>query len=114
MSDLIERMGKDLERVALEVVTLECGDIPAMGKMMNCLCRLEEDCRETDQPAFQDLTLALKGYLERLILAETDDPKPMEEGIDRLQAVYRSISNQETFKGEIIPSLVRFTALFSQ
>ena len=32
--------------------------------------------------------------------------KPLEEGIDRLQAVYRSISNQETFKGEITPTLV--------
>lgn len=103
MSDLIERMGKDLEKIALEVVTLECGDIPAMGNLMNCLCALEENCREIEHTDFLELNLALKGYLEKLILAETDDLNPLEEGIESLQAIYRAIVNQEPFKGDVAP-----------
>jgi two-component system chemotaxis sensor kinase CheA len=105
MAELIEKMGKDLENMALEVVTLETGDIPAMGKIMNFLCVLEEDSREIEQPQFQGVSQALKGYLERLILAEADDLTPLEEGIDCLQAIYRSLANEGVFRGNPAPIL---------
>lgn len=105
MSSAIENIGKDLEKMALEVVTLESGDIPAMGKVMNSLCLLEENCRGIEPPAFHELALALKGYLEKIILDETDDIEPLEEGIDRLQSVYRAILNQEDFKGDTVSVL---------
>ncbi len=101
MSELTEEIGKNLEKIALEVVTLECGDIPAMGNVMNGLCALEKNCHDIEQSDFLDLNLALKDYLEKLILDETDELKPLEEGIESLQAMYRAINNQEPFKGEI-------------
>jgi len=114
MSDMIEKVGKDLEKIALEVVTLESGDIPAMGNVMNGLCALEVNCREIEQPTFLDLNLALKSYLEKLILAETDDLNPLEEGIERLQAMYRAISHQEPFKGENTPILEKLGYHFEE
>ncbi|MFZ7112619.1 MAG: chemotaxis protein CheA [Desulfatiglandales bacterium] len=107
MSDLMEKTGKDLEKVALEVVTLESGDIPAMGKVMNCLSELKEDGQRIDQPVFADLTLAMEKYLEKVILAETDDLSPIEEGIDRLQNIYRAICNRESFGGDLVPLLAK-------
>jgi hypothetical protein len=100
MSESSEKINKDIEAIALEIVTFEGGDIPAMGRIMNCLCNLEENSREISHTAFFNLVLSLKGYLEKLMLSETDDIEPFEEGIIRLQSIYRSLSNQESFEGD--------------
>ena len=100
MSDLIEEIKKKVEGIALEVVTLDGTDIPAMGNIMNCLCDLEESSQELGQTAFSDLTQALKGYLEKVILREADDLKPLDEGIDCLQSICRCVDNQEEFTGD--------------
>ena len=105
MSDMIEKMNRDIESMALEVVTLEIGDVSAMGIIMNCLSNLEESSLQIDEIAFSDIIRALKGYLEKLIMADTDDLRPMEEGVDCLQSIYRSLYNQEAFKGDIDPVL---------
>lgn len=107
MSEVLERIEKNLEGMALGIVTLDKGDIPGMGNIMNSLCCLAEDSREINQPSFLELTRALEGYLERLILAEVDDLEPLEAGTDLLQSIYRSIHNQETFKGDISQALER-------
>ena len=105
MSDPIEKINKNLQAVSLDVVTLESGDVSALGNILNCFCDLEESIRELDQPAFLDLTHALKSYLERMILAGTDDVGPLEEGINGLQTICRSLSNQEAFGEDISPLL---------
>lgn len=40
MDNLLEQMNADLDRIALRVVTLETGDIPAMGEILNTLTAL--------------------------------------------------------------------------
>jgi hypothetical protein len=100
MSESTEKINRDLEAIALEIVTFEGGDIPAMNKIMNCLCNLEKNSREISHTAFFDLVLSLKGYLEKLVLSEKDDIEPLEEGIICLQSMYRSLSNQESFEGD--------------
>lgn len=107
MADLLQKVGKDLERMALEVVTLERVDVPAMGNILNSLCALEESSREIKEPRFLELTQALKGYAERLVLAEAVDLGPLEEGIDYLQALYRALSNEEPYRGDTASVLRR-------
>jgi len=101
MSDLTERINKNLEKIAMEIVTLEGRDIPVMGNMMNSLCEMEKDSREVDQPSFLELTLALKGYLEKMILDEEDNAEPLEEGIECLQSIYRCLINKKIFNGDL-------------
>ncbi|MFC1821103.1 chemotaxis protein CheA [Thermodesulfobacteriota bacterium] len=104
MLDRIERIKKYLEDIALEVVTLESKDVQAMGVIMNCLESLESDSQESQRfrdSSFIELTGALKRYLEDLILSETDDIGPLEEGVACLQSVSRAIMKNETFKGDI-------------
>ena len=103
MSGLLERLNENIKKIALEVVTLEHGDVHTMGKIMKCLRCLEEDSHSLDDPTFKDLTRSLKSYLERLILEETEDISPFEEGIDRLQYIYRSLDNKQIFE-EWFPS----------
>jgi len=78
----IEKLAEDLEAIALEVVTLDPGDVPSMGKIMNALCILEENCRTINHPVAADLVLALKGYVEKILFAETEDLVPLEEGVE--------------------------------
>ncbi len=100
MLDRIDRAKNKLERVALEVVTLDVNDIPALGNILNILSEMEGDFPAVDQPVFSELLQAIKAYFEKLILGETADVSPLEEGIDSLQTVYRHMSNQQEYKGD--------------
>ena len=100
MLDRIDRTKKNLETVALEVVTLDVNDISTLGNILNFLGEMEEHPPETNQPAFSELLQAIKGYIEKLILKETTDVIPLEEGVDSLQAIYRHVNNQQEYKGD--------------
>jgi two-component system chemotaxis sensor kinase CheA len=101
MTEWLERLEKGVEGIALEIVTLDKGDIPALGNIMNSLCRLEEDGQESGQSALQELIKALKSYLERLVLAEADDLNPLEEATGMLQSMVRTFRNGEVFQGDL-------------
>jgi len=98
MLDRIDKTTENLEAIALEVVTLDVRDIPALGNIMNCLCEIENDSPAFDQPAFSELVQAIKGYIEKLIISETSDVSPLEMGVDSLQTIYRQVSNQEEYR----------------
>lgn len=98
MLDRIDKTTENLEAIALEVVTLDVGDIPALGNIMNCLSEVENVSKTFDQPAFSELIQAIKGYIEKLIIGETEDLSPLEMGVDTLQTIYRHVRNQEEYK----------------
>ncbi|MDY6951136.1 MAG: Hpt domain-containing protein, partial [Thermodesulfobacteriota bacterium] len=113
MSDPTEALKEKLEAIALEVVTMEATDIPAMGHVLNCLGDLERDAQEMGAPAFSDVTRAMKAYLEKVILREQDDLGPLGEGVDCLQSMCRHMANQEAFKGDTSSILNRLDPEFS-
>lgn len=96
-----------LETIALEVVTLSAGDIPALGSITNHLCAIETAATPDDPPDYFHLIKAIKGYLERMILGETEDAAPLEEGVTVLQTVYRCIQNKETYNGDVAAVLAK-------
>ncbi len=100
MLDQMDRTKKNLETVALEVVTLDVKDIPALGSILKHLGEMETDSNSTEQPAFLELIQATKGYVEGLILKEKEDLAPLEEGVDILQTVYHHMKNQQAYKGD--------------
>jgi two-component system chemotaxis sensor kinase CheA len=101
MDNKLEQMNADLERIALRVVTLETGDIPAMGEILNTLTALEATAATLDAGAFQELTRAMRGYLERIILNETSDLAPMETGVTTLQEMWRALSSETAYRGDL-------------
>ena len=105
MTDLLKKIDAYIEKIALETVTLENGDILTMGIIMKCLNDLEENSQPLDNPTFSDLTHSIKAYLEKLILEEADDIVPLEEGIECLQLVSHSLINQGVFEGDISSTL---------
>lgn len=107
MTDVLEKTNKNIESIALEVVMLDVEDIPALGKLVNCLGVLEEDSKAIDQPAFSELIQAIKSYIEKLILGEVADVTPLEEGVNSLQTIFRHVINQEEYGGDISQILNR-------
>jgi two-component system, chemotaxis family, sensor kinase CheA len=107
MSEWLERIEKGVEGIALEVVTLDKGDIPAFGNIINSLCKMEEDAEGSGQAHFQELAKAVKGYLERLVLAEADDLAPLEEATGVLQSMIRTLKNGDSYAADLAPILKR-------
>lgn len=105
MPERLEEIGEGLESMALEVVSLDPGDIPAMGRAMNVLETLEAASGELGDAGFLDLVRAVKRYLERLILAEETELDPLERGIGALQAYHRALANGETHQEDLAPLL---------
>ena len=103
MGNSIESIKKALEALALQVVTLEQGDIPAMGNMMNMLSELEEAGQGVSEPAFSKIIKGVKEYLEKLILEEVKDLVPLEQGITALQNIYRAMERGEEFTDDLAP-----------
>jgi len=101
MSELMEKIDNHLQAISLEVVTLEDQDIAAMGKILNYFGELEEAFKSFDNPVFSDLIKALMGYLERIIMFEAEDMTPLEEGIECLQKLFRSLKNEDDVDDDV-------------
>ena len=100
MLDQMDRIKKNLEAVALEVVILDVNDIPALGNILKHLSEMETDSDATEEPAFRELLQATKGYVENLILNKNEDIAPLEEGVHFLQTVYHHKMNRKEYKGD--------------
>lgn len=94
MSELLEELGEIIEKISLEIVTIEGEDIPAFGRMINYLSEIEDKSNGLNDLNFNQLITALQGYLEKLILREAEEIKPFEEGVERLQISHRNLLNQ--------------------
>lgn len=105
----MEKIKSDIEKIALRIVTLETGDIPAMGAILNALTALIEDSKWLDSPQFQNVAKGLKDYLESLILDQESDIAPLEKGISTLQEIIRAME-----KGEMPPEIMEDRPLPSE
>ncbi|MGD9157451.1 MAG: chemotaxis protein CheA [Desulfobacteraceae bacterium] len=90
-----------IDKVALEVLTIEKGDVQALGNIRKSLKELENKPRIFDDSNFNDILDGLNLYIEKLILDETDDPAPLEEGIECLQGICHALSKNKIYKGDI-------------
>jgi two-component system, chemotaxis family, sensor kinase CheA len=101
MSQELEYIGDCLNVMALESVTLEEGDIPGLGRILNKVNDLEFLPEKGAEPLFIQLLHAVKSYLEQLILGEAKDTNPLGEGIGCLQKIYRSMSRGQPYVEDI-------------
>jgi two-component system, chemotaxis family, sensor kinase CheA len=100
MLDKMDKTKENLEAIALEVVTLDANDIPAMGAILKSIGVIETDENATKEPFFTELLQATKSYVENLILKEKEDLIPLEEAVNFLQTVYHHMINQKEYKGD--------------
>ncbi len=107
MDETIKQLNEKLQQIALQVVTLEPGDIPALGELLNAVTQLKACATELNNEALENLTKGLSGYIEKLVMNENDDVGPVEEGVQALQEVCHALSNEGAFSGSITHVLER-------
>lgn len=93
MSEILDSINNRIESIALSLVTMEGEDIPVLGEMLTQLNEIEVQCESVADQTFAALAKALGAYLESIILRETSDFKPLETGVEYLQAYCRSMIN---------------------
>jgi len=101
MSEVIDSISRDIEAIALALVTMDGEDIPVLGDMLNRLKAIEARAQTIEAVEFGTLTRVLNAYLERIILRETGDFQPFETGLEYLQAYCRSIINNVEYKADL-------------
>lgn len=97
----MEQVKEDLEKLALRVVTIDQGDIPAMGEMLNGLSSLESSAKSIENQTVNSIIKGLKNYTERLILDQETEISPLETAVTMLQEMCRAIELGEPYKGDV-------------
>ncbi|MBA4367186.1 MAG: chemotaxis protein CheA, partial [Desulfobacterium sp.] len=93
MAEKDNSAGKMIESLSLQVCMLEAGDIPGMGKVYETISGLEKSMLDCPCAAFTDIIQGVKQYLDRLVLNDVTDSKPLEDCVVGLQAIWRDISS---------------------
>lgn len=92
---------KNLDDIALRVVTLEPDDIPALGEILNMLTNLEQQAGEKEMTAFIEVIKGIKAYLEKFIFGEERDTDPINDGITTLQEMCRVYDQGQNYEGDV-------------
>ena len=93
MADLIHSIESQIEFIALALVTMDDEDIPTMGEILNRLAKIKEKGQELNSDTLVALADALELYLEKVVLRQTSDLTPFENGLAHLQHAFHSVSN---------------------
>lgn len=101
MAEKENSVGEMIESLSLQVCMLEKGDIPEMGKTYEAISEIEKSMPDCPCAAFTNIIQGIKQYLDRLVLNETTDSKPLEEGVAALQAIWRDISSGREFMFDV-------------
>jgi len=107
VSDQVTAFGTMLEELALETVTLDSEDVQGMGHILNIVCAMEDGCSDWENKPLHSVLEAVKEYIERLVLNQTDETAPLEEGIKCLQSIFRAVQSGESFEKDISKVLGR-------
>ncbi len=103
----MQEITQHLDRIALKAVTLESGDIPAMGELLNALDELAKPVNTLSNPLPGMIVHGLHGFVERLILNEENDLEFLGKSVGELQEVFRAIQVDENYMGDHLDLLRR-------
>ena len=89
----LKKLMDPLEEIALKIVMLEPGDIPALGDILKDIENLQHIIEEEkiEENSIRSIVNALKEYVEKLILFEKEDLSPFSNGVKTLQHILRDL-----------------------
>ncbi len=94
----MQEITRNLERIALKAVTLEAGDIPAMGEMLVALEELGNGMNGVANSLPREIVQGLCGYMERMIMGEEADLELLGESVSALQDILRAVAADVVYK----------------
>ena len=97
----LKKIDKQIEKLSLETVMLDAGNIPQLGETVKSLESIEALVKNGKKSPLAILTLAMRQYVEGVIMGETSDLAPFESGVSRLQEVCRNLIAGKKSGGDI-------------
>lgn len=107
MKSSLKKIDQEIERLSLDAVMLDPGDIPGLGRTitrLETIGALSEKGGRT--PVLFAVSEALKRYIESVVMGEQSDLTPFEKGVSKLQEICRNSSGENADKDEIAALLV--------
>jgi len=89
----LKKINEQIERLALDAVMLDPGDIPQLGETVKKLEAIEQLTKNGKNGPLGSLTRAMKQYIEDVIMGEVSDLEPYGNSVSRLQEVCRNLIN---------------------
>lgn len=90
-----------LDTISRLSITLEPEDIPTLGDILNIFVELERVPEEENYSVFKNMATGLKGYVEKIILADVEDLGPYKEGVQVLRGIWSAVSSGNDFSFDI-------------
>ena len=101
MDNVLEKLNKQIESLALDIVMLDSQDIPGLGSALKYMESMEALSKELKDESVASLLKGMKGYIEKIILGEKTDLSPIERGVTELQEICRDIINGKLSQKDI-------------
>jgi two-component system, chemotaxis family, sensor kinase CheA len=101
----LKKISEHIERLSLDAVILDPGNIPQLGQTVTLLESIESLSANAKTGPLDSLTQAMKTYIEDVIMGETTDMEPFEKGVTRLQEICRNLINGDKNNNDISMAL---------
>jgi len=105
MDDHLKTAAEAIDRVALQVVTLEPDNIPAWGDVLNHLDEVIGLFTKAGQKPLTELSKSIKSIAEKVVLDELPSPeegiRKIDYGVGLLQEVLTDVKNGQPVEGKI-------------
>jgi two-component system chemotaxis sensor kinase CheA len=82
-----------LENLAGQVTIVSHDDIDGMGSILNLMDEMKTAATDLDAPALLEVVSLFKGYAGQVVLAETTDMTPLENGVEILRDLVTDLEN---------------------
>jgi len=89
----LDTLKTHLEDLAGQVIIVSHDDIDGMGRILNLMDRMTAAGADLDAPALQEAISLYKGYAGQVVLAETTDMTPLENGVEILRDLLTGLEN---------------------
>ena len=101
MDNVLEKLNKQIESLALDIVMLDSQDIPGLGNALKYMESMEALSEELKDESIASLVKGMEGYIEKIILGEKTDLSPVEKGVTEIQEICRDIINGKRSQKDI-------------
>jgi two-component system chemotaxis sensor kinase CheA len=96
-TDEYSELSVKLNELSILIAGFCPGEIPDLGLMLNNLDDLINIAKGIDPATFYDISKRCKNYVEKMILKNLDDTKPVEEGVALLKSILCYLKKGEPF-----------------
>jgi two-component system, chemotaxis family, sensor kinase CheA len=91
----LDTLKTQLEDLAGQVTIVTCDDIDGMGRLLNLMDEMNAAAADLDAPDLVEMISLYKGYTGQVVLGETTDMTPLEDGVGFLRNAVEAMETNQ-------------------